>query len=129
MGEGRVIQTPRELMAAADALSGINPSMTSAEIQARMVSMTRESLEATYLCAEYKKTKDGDRRAEIRTRLEALVSKKPGLEVPDLATILRGVSMTAGQKGGRPKKHQDDKARKREAARAYRERQRKERAA
>lgn len=113
----------KELMTAADQLSGIRPTMTHSEIHERTVSMTRESLTLAYLLEQYRKTRDGDERTSLRTRIADLVTQKPSLQTPEITGLLKGVSITAGQ-SGRPRKHVTDAARRREASRAYRARKR-----
>ena len=111
-----------ELMRAADQLSGVHPGMTHAEIRRQLDSMTHESLTATYLCDEYKKTRDSARRAEIRDRLIVLVREKPQISRLVIQALPLFEAMTREAKRSRPRKHASDAIRRREASRAYRER-------
>ena len=113
----------RDLMAAADHLSGVRPGMSHDEIRAKLDATTPERQLALYLCDEMKKTRDSAVRAELRARMDVLVGKFPLLRSLMNQELVGRVSITRVRPAGRPRKHASDVIARREAQRAYRARQ------
>ena len=111
----------RELMQAADALTGVKPGMSAEEIRRRQ-DITPERLKMVYLIQKYNVSSTSHDRGETREAITLLVDQFPHLgSLADQALAGR-VSITREPKG-RPSKHASDLIARREASRAYRARQ------
>ena len=115
-----ITTSARDLMAAADHLSGVRPGMSHDAIRAKLDAATPQRQLAAYLCGEMKKTRDSAMRADIRARLIALVGKSPEVRTLVNQALVGMVSITRQAPSGRPRVHASDALRRREAARAYR---------
>jgi hypothetical protein len=74
-----VTMTARELMAAADALTEVDPTMSGDEIRARLDRATPARQRARYFVAEYRRTppRASGQRAEIIARLQRIADTEP----------------------------------------------------
>ena len=111
------------LMRAADALTGVRPTMPPDEIRRRQ-DVSKDVLEVRYLISCFRATKVSAERAEYRIRMDALVAQNGSLKDEINQGLGDRVSMTAQRATGRPRKHAAAQARQREASRSYRARQR-----
>ena len=111
--------TAKDLMAGADAITGVRPGMSPEEIRKRQ-DMPIERQKAIYFIREYKLARDSETRGNLHARMVALVAEHPHLrslfnrELPD--------RILSRRKNGRPRKHASDLIARREASRAYRAR-------
>ena len=119
-----ITQSARVLMAAADTLTGVSPGLKPDEIRAKQVSSTPEIQKVRYLCDLFRKTKNSVDRAEIVSGLGSLVAENASLKPLVNQLLPMRVSSTSLSSGGRPKKHASETIRKREWARAQREKKR-----
>src|SRR5690349_1603143 len=107
----------RELMAAADHLSGVRPGMSHDQIRACLVSSTLELMWIRYLLDEYKKTRDSEKRASLLERMVGWAGENRHLKSLLEQELADRVSSTSIRASGRPRKHTSESARKREWAR------------
>jgi hypothetical protein len=117
-----VSASARELMQSADRLTGVSPSMNHEQIRAAFNASTPEKQKARYLIDIARGNRDPSQRAEARMAITALVAEFPRLEALVRQALAGMVSITAARQSGRPRKHVDERARRRAASRAYRER-------
>jgi hypothetical protein len=120
--ETSVSMSARELMQSADRLTGVSPRMNHEQIRAALNASPPEKQKARYLIDIAKGNRDPSKRAEARMAITALAAEFPHLGTLVHQALAGIVSITAAPRSGRPRKHVDERARRRAASRAYRER-------
>lgn len=96
----------RELMAAADALTGVHVGMNADEIRAAQ-DVSLDTLIVRYCIGKYKETDDSDLRYDLAERLRGAITRSPGLQ-PLVSKELPKLILRPPKKGQRKLKKRSE---------------------